>query len=524
LLKMLFSVTSITYRKKWEFFMASKDKKQGEKRDDSTKSELIKRFKANPFLFTGTILVLVIVVIAFVFVPAIVPEARGGGDLVFGYYNRVPIKYAPNNYFFRVQQILTRMDQPSQDDPDIGLTMIRIWRRAFEETVIHMGILDEMKQAGFVVPEAVVNMEMAMLPQFQENGRFSSARYRAMDNNTRMNLWREVQENHTVEIYLADINNLRASSAEIGFVAAMASPQRSFDLAVFPLRSYPDSEVISFAEANPDLFRLVRFSSITVTSEREGRQLLDSVRNGVMTFEEAAQNNSVDWAADRGGDRGSYMAFELPWEIRNDEAQESLLSLGTGELTNLFRIPAGWAFYRVDEAASRTNINDPINIHRARNYITQHLRGMVEDWAISEAERFSALALEIGFDAAIAAEGLTKRSFGPVSLNYGSSALFGSIAGTGLPELAHAGNDPFFWRAAFQTPLNSISRPVVVGDNVMVLLPLEETDMDESEKGFIMSFHPHWIRNNTGNVNRSYFLDNVKLDDRFYETFQSLWR
>jgi hypothetical protein len=504
--------------------MPSRDKKPSQIKEESSTSELMRRFKANPFLFIGTVLVLVIIVVAFVFVPAIVPDAFGAGDLTFGTYNRIPINYVQGNHFHQVLQFLMQRHQPAHDDPNFMLAVAQIWRHAFEEAVIRIGILEKMRQAGFIVPEDVMNREMAELPHFQENGRFSSARYRAMDNNTRMTLWRQVQESYIVDHYLSDLENIQTSSREVSFVSSMASPNRTFDLAVFPLSSYPDSEIISFAEANQDLFDTVRISSITLNSEREARQILNSIRNGLVSFEEAAQNHSQDWAADRGGDMGTFLAFELSWLIGNEEARRSIVNLARGEITDVFSVPAGWAFYRVDEAAHRTDINDPTQQARIRSYFMQNMRGRIEDWAIAEAERFTTLARQIGFDGAIAAEGLTKRTFGPIPLNFGNSVLFASVSATGVPELEAAGDDIFFWRAAFTTPLNSISRPIVFRDNVMVLLPLEEVPMDENDIAFIESFYPHWIRSSTEGAYRAYFLNSENLDDRFNETFWRLWR
>jgi hypothetical protein len=236
---------------------------------------------------------------------------------------------------------------------------------------------------------------MARLPHFQENGRFSLTRYRAMDNNTRMTLWRQVQENYIVDHYMADLASLQTPSGEVSFVSSMGSRQRTFDLAIFPLASFPYPEIASFAEANADLFRVARVSSITVDNEREARQLFDSVRSGNISFEEAAQNYSHDWAAGRSGYMGSFMSFELTWIIGNEDARLSVFNLPAGGITEVFRVPAGWAFYRVEEAAHQADVNDPDLQNRIRGYFTQNMRGRIEDWAISEAERFSALAREV---------------------------------------------------------------------------------------------------------------------------------
>ena len=128
--------------------MPSREKKLPEKRDDSAKSEIMHRLKTHPFLFIGTVVILVIVIVAFVFVPAIVPNTQRGEELVFGYYNKVPIKYVRDNYFYQVLQYITRNQQPSTDDPNYIFTVRQMWRQAYEEAAIRIGILDEVKQAG----------------------------------------------------------------------------------------------------------------------------------------------------------------------------------------------------------------------------------------------------------------------------------------------------------------------------------------------------------------------------------------
>ena len=169
--------------------MASKDKKTLNPSDNTVAADLMRRFKTHPFLFIGTIIVLVIVIVAFVFVPAIVPSAGASVDLSFGSYNKIPLTYVPGNYFSQIREMIAQYRQPSEDT-NYQLASYQIWREAFEETVIHTAILEEMNQAGYKVPPEVVDREVAQLPQFQENGRFSTSKYRALDDTSRITLWR----------------------------------------------------------------------------------------------------------------------------------------------------------------------------------------------------------------------------------------------------------------------------------------------------------------------------------------------
>jgi len=505
--------------------MASKDKKQLEKRDDSTKSEIMHRLKTHPFLFIGTVVVLVIVVIAFVFVPAIVPSAYGAGDLTFGYYNRTPVRYAQNNFFYQTFYMLSQRQQQSPDEEDFMTNMAQLWRAAFEETVVRLGILDEMKQARYVVPNDVVDRRMAELPHFVENGRFSSAKYRAMDRNSRMTLWRQVQEDITVGTYLSDLTGLKSAPYEASFISSMASPKRNFEVAILSLNSYPQSELVSFAASNTDLFRAVRLSRITITSsEREARQILASIKNGTTTFEEAAINNSQDWAADRGGDIGTAIAYELGYDISDEAARERVINMGRGEISDVVKVTSGWALYRVNEPVRPVDMDDVSQFSRVRNYVNNFMRGHIEDWLISEAEKFSSQVREVGFEEAIGIESMIKNSFGPIPVNYGNSSFFSSIRSCGVPELENAGYNQFFWKAAFSTPLNSPSAPLVIDNNVVVLFPTEEILADEDEASYIESYYSYWMSIVSQNDYRTYFLTNKKLDDRFQETFQTLWR
>ena len=508
--------------------MPAIEKKQPGQRGDSSKSEMTHRMKTRPFVFFGTIFILVIVVIAFVFVPAMAPQGGGIEDFTFGYYNRVPIRMVSGNFFHQMQQGFTRQHQHLlNENPDNMGLIQEIWAHAFVETVIYMGIQDTMRRAGYVVPSNVVDREVAR--QFQTmDGRFDAAAYRALDNATRMNMWRQAQESIAVGRYLSDLEGLRISSNEVSFISSMASPRRSFSAAIFPLASYPDSEVIAHAQANPAPFRVTRLSRIIVNSEWEAQQILNSIRDGDVTFEEAARINSVDMFADMGGEMGIRMAHELIAEIWDEQQRESVINLASGELSDVVTVSRGWAgtawaFFRAEESVQPPDTGDPAQLERIRNHIMVNLRGTVEDWVIAEAASFAAQVRERDFEEVAAEGNILRRNFCPIPLNFGDSILLRTVSGAGIPELQHAGRDQFFWRAAFATPLMTPSNPVVVGNNVLVLFPLEESYEYEDFTDAIESFYVSRVRDNTHMMSRNYFLTSDRFDNRFNETFGRLW-
>jgi hypothetical protein len=500
--------------------MASREKKQPDERKESFRTEFVRQFKARPFIFIGTILILVIVIVAFVFVPAIVPEAQGMGDFIFGYYHKVPVAYVAGNYFYQELQNLLEGQRAAITEFNYQEVYQEIWQSAFTLAVIRQGILDEMKSAGYVAPEDVVDRQIALLPDFQVNGKFSASRYRQMDKTAQMNLWRQVRDGIAEAHYRENLSGIITSAREGEFIRSMASPRRSFDLVSIPVDSYPDSEIVSFVQSSPSLFRVTRLSRITVSSgEREARQILDSIKNETTTFEDAAKE-SKDSYAESGGDMGIKMVYELNAEIGDEAAVDALASLPKGSLSGIIKVPEGWTFFRAEDDVRPADTGDPALVEKVRAYIWLYERGRMDDWLLAEAAKLTGDIQSKGFDSALYDRGIEKRSFGPLPINYGNVYLYPMAYASGIPELNAAGNNDDFWRAAFSTPLLTPSIPLIVGDFVLILYPTAETEADESETSFIESAYSWLINQTIDSSLAGYFFSNGKLENRFDEVFR----
>jgi hypothetical protein len=523
--------------------MDSKGKKQSVSRNASAESEFVRRFKTRPFIFAGTVVVLVIVVVAFVLVPAIVPEAaRGSVDLNFGSYNKVPINYVPGNYFAQVQRSLAQNMQNSINEGNSFLVTYQIWRQAFEEATLRIAILDEVDQTGYEPPTEMVDRRVAQQSEFQENGRFSPVKYRQLDNAARISLWRDMQSAISLERYQSDITGLRISSKEADFVASMASVQRRFDFVAFPFAAYPDSEIAAYVGDNPGLFRTTHLSKITINSSAaEAQKVLDSVKNGETSFEDAARTHSQDSYADRGGDLGLRMVYELTVEVATTEERDALAELGAGEYSPVCNTSSGWALFRCEAASYPADTSDSAALEKLRSYVLEYERGRVEDWVFAEAENFADLAQNNDFDTAVLMQGLTKKSFGPLPINYGerqnssnyygygsSSAdgvdLFTTLSSFSIDELYLAGSLDNFWQTAFSTPVGTPANPIVVGDNVLILYPVEEIEAEtETLDNIKSSYTGYWVSYHTQSDLKPFFLRSAKLQDRFMDTFRQLY-
>jgi hypothetical protein len=508
-------------------FMANKVKKPPVRGEDSAKSELIRRFKANPGVFIGTVVILVIVIVAFVFVPAIVPSAAGAAaDLTFGVYDKTPITYRPGNYFALAREEYDRQRQGTYSESEALYVNYQIWYEAYQAAVIHTAVLQEMKAAGYQPPEELVNREVAQ--QFQINGQFSAAAYRQLDNAQQMSLWREVQESISTERYQQDQYELLKPAKEEDFVVNMASRQRRVEGAAYDLQDYPETEVLAFAAQNSDLFKTIHLSRITITAgEREARQILASVKNGTSSFEDAARNQSQDSYAERGGDAGSQMAYELSSVVSDEAARNSILSLKKGEISDIISTGTSWIFFRVEDDPVSADMGDSIQAEKIRLYLFQFQRGRVEDYFTGKAEelrrRANAAGNEAGavFDGALAEAGLIKFTFGPLAINYGNQEFFPLLAGVeGLTDQAlstFAVTDSF-WNAVFFTPLGTVSEPLVLGDQIVVFRPLEETGLDETETETLKLYFDYYVLSTAQNIG-PFFIQSPKLKDQFWETY-----
>ena len=513
--------------------MAQNDKKAPVIDKESSSSEIARRFKANPGLFIGTVIVLVLVIVSFVLVPAIVPESSGGPrDLTFGYYDKVPINWVSGNYFARryneIYQEITRYAQAQ------GITIgdfehYYIWNQAFQDAAMHTAILQEIKRSNYAVPEKTVNQEVAKLPQFQENGSFSLALYRQRPESDRLVLWRQVQDSLAENQYYECLKGLLKSSGEADFFGKMSSNMRRFDMVSFQVDDYPESEYAAYAGEYPDLFSTIHLSRISVSSgEREAKRVLDSIKDGTAAFEDAARAQSQDGYKDSGGDMGIRLVYEIEQEITDANDRQKILNLEKGELSDIVRVGGMWVFFRVEDELKRANFEDDAVMERVRSYVRNFQRGRMEDWAIAQARNFIADVESYGFEEAARSLRKEVRSFGPLPINYGNVNLFTSLAGFSIPdlsstELSDMSENENFWRVAFSTKLNTPSEPLVQGSKVLVFLPAEQIEAEESSVESVASYYSYWVDYITEQSIQPFFLNNPKMVNRFSETFFSLF-
>ena len=269
-----------------------------------------KRGIRNPTIYAGTIVVLVIVIVAFVFLPM----SGGSGSMVsgngrsldFGSYSGKPIVYAQDSYMYnQVRDLNDRYRQQGMTQDNYQLLAYQVYRGAFERTVLHMAAITAATKAGAAVTEDWLDTKVAQSPAFQENGKFSAQLYHDASLATKINVRAQIRDDRLYQTFFDDVLSVSPSSEEIAFIKDMAKDTRTVEYMAYPASSYPDSEVAVWAKAHADLFRSLSLSSVTVTSSQaDAQKLLDNVKAKKTTFEAVAKASSKDAYAQKGGAAG----------------------------------------------------------------------------------------------------------------------------------------------------------------------------------------------------------------------------
>jgi hypothetical protein len=527
--------------------MAKKDKNTQSQENESLASGVSKKFKQNPGLYIGSVVILVLVIVTFLGGDLLSGGGFGGGrrDYTFGYYDNIAISWVPGNIFAQHIENIAGNFRAQGGNPDDPWIMPQIWELAFQRTVIDTAVLQIMKKSNYIIPEQTIDMNVFQSFHFQENGRFSEALYNQMSDSFYRNLRRRIEEDLIKTMFFNSVSSLLIPASEAEFIANMASTVRRFELVLFNVDDYPASEFLAFAEENSELFSSIHLSKITISNEREANRILESIRDGTNLFEDVARSHFHDGFADRGGDIGSRLFFELDQEIPSLFDRQAVAGLARGELSHVINVGNGFAFFRVEEELTPPNFEDVNTMDRVRSYVRNFQRGRMEDWAVARAEEFINEVKNSDFDSAVRMKSLVKQSLGPLPINFGrqdnmfrgrQDDMFSGgldifptlesffLQGIDSHDLRSLSSNENFWRIAFSTEIGTPSEPVVQGRNVLVFLPVEETAADEEVIDNIKSIYlAYWLLNAAEQSLQSYFLEHPKMRNNFDEVYRSIF-
>lgn len=507
---------------------APSDKKPETKKAESTLRKSIK----NPFVYIGTIVILVLTIVAFVLIPGVGGGSASAGQTPsFGSWNGIPVQFTSDSYFAdQVSQINDYLRQQGVNDSQSQIYAYQVWRMAFQNTVVRTAILDAARRSGMRISEQTIDEEVAKDTQFQVDGKFSVEKYNAAPLSSRLSARSKIRDDLLVQNYYGDLMAVSPSTAEIDFVASMAKPQRSIQYVDISFSDFPQDKTIEWAKTNESLFRTIGLSKITITtSQKDAEKVLSQIKANSLSFEDAAKSHSKDAYADKGGDMGTLAFYDLKGQFQSDKDAQSVMALKKGDISPVFKqTDNAWAFYKVNSEATTPDFSKASALDQVKSYIFDKEKSVMESWALAKADTFTADAAKASFSTAAKQTGLEAKTAGPFILNYGKPSFYFYGQQVGLFQepyrsldnaLVGAEQNENFLNALFSTTKNAISKPVVLDSSVVVLTVTEDKEATDQEISYTKFSYPYFFQTALENELRTTILSSKSFKDNFNATF-----
>ncbi|MEW6549227.1 MAG: SurA N-terminal domain-containing protein [Spirochaetota bacterium] len=517
--------------------MASQTKApEGAEAKKTEKKGAPKRGIKNPFVYGGTIVILVITIIAFVFIPSMGGGFSSPSAPKFGSWDGKPITYTADSYFAtQVAQINDYLRQQGLSEQNFQLYAYQVWNMAFQSAAIRMALIDTVEKSGFKVTEKGLDEAMVKNESFFVDGAFSLEKYNSTPLATRLSLRKTTRDDLFVRRYYEDLYTTAPSTAEVEFVASMAKPKRSISYAAIPMSDFPKEQVKAWAQGNADLFRTLGVSRVTVTSsEDDAKKILQQVKENKLSFEDAAKSHSQDAYADKGGDAGTVFYHAFAKDFSDSTGAEKVAALAKGELSEVYKIGEGaWAFFRINAAASPADLSKDATLDEALAYIQEKEKGTLESWAIAKANDLISGTDPEAFRKKASAAGYAVKNAGPFILNLGNPTFYAYNQQmpllqlpypTGSQDLLAAESDEAFMTELFSLEKGKVSKPLVVDDAVVVFSIADDAEASEEDTAFVKFGYPYFHQETVDAQTRDSFLKSKKFKDEFSATFFKIFQ
>ncbi len=497
----------------------------GKSKDHSDKPNAVeKKRKQHPMLWVFSVFILVIIVVTFVGAPILTRFGQQGG-IVFGFWDGKPIEYRADNYFSRQRDMVADRYQSmfQQSDGNVEWQLFQVWNSAFELTVVHTAIMEQAENSGLRISEEQVDKALTYYPGYQENGKFSAAKYRNTSNSEKYSVRNYYKESLLHQQWVGDVFGTLSSSAEKDFIVGLSSPERNFLFVAWNLDEYPADQVALYGMEKSELFSEGSFSRITLGDDKKAAEaILSQLENESASFEELARSHSTDIYAEKGGEMGYVMRYALQSDIENDEDLEAVFSLGRGETSGLVSTPYGLAIYQSNGPVRAPDFSKEETVQKVRSYMLTNERGIVEDYFIEKASSFSAQAEEGDFSEAASEMGMNVHLTDYFPINYGSVNFMKGIRTLdNVSYLQSVGSNERILKLLFSLEEEKASEPQIVGNNVIVFELMDEREAPESITTMVAENYRSILDNITDAQVRRLFLGSDKLENNFMEMFST---
>jgi len=441
----------------------------------TSNNSFVKQHK-NIGMMIGSIAILILTIVAFIFVPAMSQSGTSSNELVFGSYGNSDIEYVAGNYFARQIEYINNIYRDSDALSDnVEYKRQLVWQTAFNQAVIQKAMEEKLKQSGVIITDSQIDKAMVERGPFQVDGVFSEELYKNTSSTAKYEMRKQFNEELLREQYLSDVmyGSYRSDNL-IDFIANIGSEEKSFNYAVFSADSIDDSFYTTYASANMDKFSKVSLNRITIfSSEEDAAKVHGKIVNNELSFKEAAIAESKDSYAAEGGNAGDLYYYELLADLETEETANSVFSLGDDEMTDVITTSYGWVIYQMVNSKTMADLSSEDTINDIKVYMSSNEKGLIEDYLVSSATEFSnSIDEDSSFNSHAISMNVVSGTTDYFPVNYGNNRMIpGSISSASQQNSAFssAAFDELFLERLFSLKeVGDISDPLVLGNNVIV--------------------------------------------------------
>lgn len=447
-----------------------------------TRDEVKKEKKSvkKVLLSIGSIAILILAAVTFVFIPGIA-QAGDGGVPVFGAWDGEQVRYESGSYFLnRFEAYMNSAENSNQEISDYVYQYYLY--QAFMDSINRLAFIDYANSTGYTLSS--IKVDRAMIPYFSENGKYSDKLYRNTPDSEKNTLRNQISDDLIYTRFILDYFSddimkmnqeyadiafgLKTSDAELAFINKMNSTAKSFDIVFFDTNSYPSVKAIEFAKENSNLFNKYFFNAISVESESVAKKILSQIKNSEITFEDALTEYSKNYYTTAEGELKNKYEYQIKATLASEDDFVKLKDLEINSLSDVIKTGTGYTIYKCVAVSEPTDTNDADTINDILAYMKSNEMGRIEDYYKSEAENFITTAKESSFDKACAKFDLQKETVTDYVLNYANTSLI-RTANTSVSQIASAYQNEDFLKTLFALNTNEISKPIVLDKYIAVV-------------------------------------------------------
>lgn len=403
------------------------------------------------------VVVLILISITFVLPATGIGALFSEDSIVFGKYNGEKIEYKPGNYFGnQVNSIAAQYESLDMS------SLYSVWYQAYQSTVLQTALNQAAKKAGIKATEYAANQYILDSGFYSnEDGVFDKEKYDSYTQAQRDSIYNNVYSSIPSMTVANDYSTVRSSDKEKAFVGTMAATGRTFEYVAFGSENYPDQDAVNYLNSNPQPFAKIGLSIISASTEDAAKLIMDEIKAGTKSFEEAAKD-SIDGFNAQSGKVGEVYFYNLSSTLGSEENANAVFATAVDNLAGPYYTSYGYSFFKVDSAPVMADSSDATTLAFVKNYIANENPDLVAPYAEAAANEFYANPDFIYTDLAV-----NEVSSTPVNPN--SSSFMGSFAysdAAGL--LSSAASDSAYVKSLYTGATGDVLPPQKVGSSYIV--------------------------------------------------------